>query len=175
MSAARTIRQIGLWLVCVAILLVPAIWNGYAFIYPDTGGYLARPIERTLELNRSAIYGAFIYPGLPFNFWPVIAAQCVLAVWLIVLTLRAFSLLRPLTLFGVTLALAVVSSLPWYAVSLMPDIWLPYAVLALYLLTFRTRELKPLEIAALVAVIALAIGSHTATLVLCVGLSIALG
>ncbi len=162
-------------LAATAVLLLPAAWNGYAIIYPDTGGYLARPIERTLELNRSAIYGAFIYPGLPFNFWPILVLQSAAGVWIVALMLRVFGLLRPLTLFGVTLALAIVSALPWYAVSLMPDIWLPYAILALYLLTFRTHELKPLEIALLIAVIALAIGSHTASLVLCVGLSIALG
>ncbi len=162
-------------LAATAALLLPALWNGYAIIYPDTGGYLARPIERTLELNRSAIYGAFIYPGLPFHFWPILIVQSAAGVWITALLLRTFGLLRPFVLLGVTLALAIATSLPWYADTLMPDIWLPYAVLAVYLLTFHAPALRRAEIAALIVVIAFAIASHTATLVLCIGLSIALG
>jgi hypothetical protein len=153
-----------------AILLAPALWNGFALLYPDTGGYLARPIEHTLELNRSALYGAFLYAGVPFAFWPAIAVQAALGIWLVALTLRVFGLLRPLTLLGMTLALAVATSLPWYADMLTPDIWLPYAVLALYLLAFHTCELRRTEIAGLVALIAFALASHTATLVLVIGL-----
>ena len=39
------------------LMLLPAIYNGFPFIYADTGGYVARPFEGTLELGRSALYG----------------------------------------------------------------------------------------------------------------------
>ena len=31
------------------LLLIPALWNGAALVFPDTGGYLLRPFEGTLR------------------------------------------------------------------------------------------------------------------------------
>src|SRR5450756_1600754 len=76
----------------VLVLMTPARWNGFSFIFPDTGGYLSRPIEGTLGMGRSALYGLFLYAGVPFAFWPNAIAQSALTVWLIVVTLRALGL-----------------------------------------------------------------------------------
>ena len=70
------------------MLLAPALLNGFPLIFPDTGGYLDRPILGTLEMGRSALYGAFLYPGVAFSFWPNIILQAAMMVWLIALTLR---------------------------------------------------------------------------------------
>src|SRR5689334_4747194 len=43
-----------------AALLWPALSNRFPLIFYDTGGYLARPFEQTLEIGRSALYGAFL-------------------------------------------------------------------------------------------------------------------
>src|SRR5882757_5423813 len=76
----------------VLALMTPALWNGFPLIFPDTGGYLTRPIEGALGMGRSALYGLFLYAGVPFSFWPNALLQSALAVWLIVLTLRANAL-----------------------------------------------------------------------------------
>src|ERR1700719_1120961 len=76
------------WAVMLLVLLVPALWNGFPLIFADTGGYLARPFERTLTVGRSAFYGTFIAAGVPLDFWPNVLLQAALAVWLIVLSLR---------------------------------------------------------------------------------------
>src|SRR5271165_3113381 len=76
----------------VLVLLAPALWNGFPLIFPDTGGYLGRPIEGTLALGRSALYGLFLYAGVPTAFWPNVIAQAALTAWLIVLTMRASGL-----------------------------------------------------------------------------------
>jgi hypothetical protein len=62
------------------------------------------------------------------------------------------------------------TGLPWYAAQLLPDIWLPNAVLALYLLAFRGRALRRWERVALMAVIGFAMASHLGTLGVAVGL-----
>src|SRR5882762_6192500 len=54
----------------VLALMAPALWNGFPLIFPDTGGYLTRPIEGALGMGRSALYGLFVYAGVPFSFWP---------------------------------------------------------------------------------------------------------
>jgi hypothetical protein len=58
------------------------------------------------------------------------------------------------------LALAGFTSLPWYAGQLMPDIFVPLAVLALYLLAFAHKGLHRHETLLLGSVIALGMASH---------------
>jgi hypothetical protein len=60
----------------------------------------------------------------------------------------------------VVVALAVLTSLPWYAGQLMPDIFLPLAVLALHLLAFAGERLRTSETPLLVAVLMFAMASH---------------
>ncbi len=70
--AERRRRDVLIWSATIAvmalILLAPALWNGFPLIYPDTGGYLERPLLGTLEMGRSALYGAFLLAGAPLSF-----------------------------------------------------------------------------------------------------------
>jgi hypothetical protein len=89
-------------------LMAPALWNGFPLIFPDTGGYLDRPILGTLGMGRSALYGLFLYIGVPFSFWPNVVLQSALTVWLIVLTMRAHGLGgRPWLALGIVAMLTV--------------------------------------------------------------------
>ncbi len=159
----------------VLALLAPALWNGFPLIFPDTGGYLARPFEGTLTIGRSALYGLFLYAGIPLAFWSNVMLQAALTVWLIVLSLRALGLGdRPWLALGIVATLSVATSLPWFAGQLMPDIFFPIAVLALYLLGYHCAQLATWERVALAAVIALAVTTHMALAGLCVGLIVVL-
>ena len=162
------------WAVMLSALLAPALWNGFPIIFADTGGYLARPFEGTLELGRSALYGAFLAAGLRLNFWPVVALQAAIAAWVILLVLRAHSLGgRPLLAAALVAGLCLATSLPWYASQLMPDIFASLAVLALYLLLFGGEAVGRAERPFLGALIAFAIASHMATLALCAAVLLA--
>jgi hypothetical protein len=159
----------------VLALLTPALWNGFPLIFSDTGGYLERPLTGTLELGRSAAYGLFLLFGAGLEFWPNVLAQAALVVWLIALTLRVNGLGgRPWLLLGIVVALALTTSLPWFAAQLMPDVLFPAGVLAFYLLAFGEDELTPAERAGLCATIAFGIVSHMALLALALGLVAAL-
>jgi hypothetical protein len=159
----------------VLALMGAALWNGFPLIFPDTGGYFTRPIEGSLAMGRSALYGLFLYVGIPFAFWPAVLVQCALTAWLIVLTLRAHDLAdRQGLAFGIVLALCATTSLPWFAGQLMPDIFFPLAVLAMHLLVFRHDSLNSFERVGLVMVIAFAMASHMAALGVCAGTLIAL-
>ena len=50
----------GAALAATALLLAPALWNGFPLLQYDTGGYLARWYEGTLEPSRSTVYGLFL-------------------------------------------------------------------------------------------------------------------
>jgi hypothetical protein len=156
-------------------LMAPALWNGFPLIFPDTGGYLDRPILGTLGMGRSALYGLFLYTGAPFSFWPNVVLQSALTVWLIVLTMRAHGLGgRPWLTLGIVAMLTVCTSLPWFSAQLMPDILFPAVVLALYLLSFHNEGLVWWERFILAAVTMFAITSHMAAAGMCVAVIAAL-
>ena len=162
-------------IVSLALVMAPALWNGFPILYPDIGGYLARPIEHNLELGRSALYGLFLLAGAPLAFWPNVLAQAALIVWLIARTLRCHRPgAKPWLVVAVVFGLCLASALPWYVSTLQPDILLPAAVLAMLLLAFGGDRLRCFEVLGLVAVIVLAIASHMGTLALCLGLLVAL-
>jgi hypothetical protein len=156
-------------------LMAPALWNGFPLIFPDTGGYLDRPILGSLDMGRSALYGLFLYTGVPFSFWPNAVLQSTLTIWLIVLTMRALGLgSRPWMALGIVAMLAVCTSLPWFSGQLMPDILFPASVLALYLLSFHYERLAPWEAFILAAVLIFAVPSHMAAAGMCVAVIAAL-
>jgi hypothetical protein len=149
----------------VLALLAPALWNGFPLIFADTGGYLARPFEGTLDIGRSALYGAFLASAIRLEFWPNVLVQAALTVWLLALTLRThLRRLRVAEIVLVVIALTLLTSLPWITGQLMPDIFVPLSALALHILAFRGTHLRTSEIAGLIAVIAFAIASHMAIL-----------
>src|SRR5262249_7363826 len=149
------------FLLMIAMLLVPALWNGFPFIFADTGGYLARPYLHQLDLGRSALYGLFLALGVGFDFWPVVLVQAVVCAWMVILTLRTHGAGgRPGLALVVVGGLALFTSLPWYVGQLMPDIFVPLAVLGIHLLAFRTRKLRRIEIIGVSVVVAIAIASH---------------
>ncbi|MGA8961027.1 MAG: hypothetical protein WB475_12550, partial [Pseudolabrys sp.] len=65
------------------LLQAPALWNGFPLLQYDTGGYLARWYEGTLVPSRAVVYGLMLNAGAPAAFWPVVAAQAALTVWVI--------------------------------------------------------------------------------------------
>lgn len=163
------------FLIACIVLLAPAIWNGFPFVFADTGGYLARPYERTLEIGRSALYGALLVATETWRFWPAVIVQAALTVWIVLLLLRAHGVSRITPALAMFALLALATSLPWYAGQLMPDIFVALAVLALYLIAFQADALRAWERPALAAVIACAIAAHMSILALTFGLMLFLG
>src|SRR5688572_13933912 len=74
----------------LALLLAPALWNGYPLLQYDTGGYLARWYEGYLVPSRSTVFGVYLHLGEGSHFWPMVVAQSALTIWVLALTLRAF-------------------------------------------------------------------------------------
>ncbi len=170
-------RRRALWalvtLCCVALLIAPAAWNGFALLQYDTGGYLAAWTESRLAINRSVPYGIMLAAGRHPDFWPVLIVQSALTVWVLALTLRAHKLgNRPLTLLAVVAALSLLTTLPWLTAILLTDIFAGLGVLALYLLLLRDESLKPAERIGLIALATVAAATHSATLAVMLALTI---
>src|SRR6188508_2632005 len=118
-----------------AILLWPALWNGYPLVFADTGTYLSQAIEHYAGWDRPIFYSLFLLPlHMTLTTWPVIAAQALLVVHVLRLVQRTLlpdaSVWWLLPLAG---ALAIGSSLPWFVAQLMPDLFTGVLVLVLAL------------------------------------------
>jgi len=149
----------------VLMLLAPALWNGFPLLEYDTGGYIARWFEGTLEVSRSTVYGLFLNALARPDFWPAVMVQAALAVWVIKLILRAHGFgRRPAILLGTIAAMSILTTLPWIAGILLTDIFAGLGVLALYLVVLRAKTLVPWERVALIVLAAFAGASHSATL-----------
>ncbi|QTL01557.1 hypothetical protein J5J86_12010 [Aquabacter sp. L1I39] len=147
------------------VFAAPAIWNGFPFLFWDTGGYLDAGIDRAIVPGRSMVYGLLLSAGRWPSFWPVVALQCLLTAWMIALLFRVQGLARRHLAYLVTcVALAAVTALPFVAAQLMPDIFAALAPLGLYLLLFKGRALKRWEAALLVLIIVFAGGAHGSVL-----------
>ncbi len=171
---------IAAFLTSMLLLLVPAIWNRFPFLFFDSGAYFERVFEGFPIAGRSMTYGAWLaYLRFP-NFWPVVIAQSALSVWVIYLMLRTHGLrgrpvALPLTLLAVVAFLAAATALPWFAGQLMPDLFAGLAVLSLYLLLTKRDALGRFEPYALAALIVFASAAHNATFAVMIALVLAAG
>lgn len=151
-------------LTAVIVLILPALWSGFPLLQYDSGGYIARWYEGYLVPSRSTTFGLFLTASERFNFWPTVAIQSILTVWVVALALRAFGLAKsPWRTTAVIAGLSVLTTLPWLTSILLTDIFAGLAVLALHLLVFRPAALLRWEKIGLFLLIAFSAATHSAT------------
>ena len=175
-------RTCAAWIPCLSIclcaLLAPAIWNRFAIVFHDTGGYVQNVIRWEILPGRSFFYGLFLWiTSLGWlNFWGVIIIQSLLVLWVIRLMLRCHGLADgPGSLLMHGIALSALSGISWYTSQLMPDILVSLTVLAFWLLAFRGQQLSRVERWGLMAVAMLGMLSHMSCLALAIGLLLVTG
>jgi O-antigen/teichoic acid export membrane protein len=159
-------------LLSAALLLWPALWNGYPLVFSDTGTYLSQAIEHYLGWDRPVFYSLFLLPlHLTLSTWPAVAAQALLAAYTLHLVRRI--LLPAISAWwllpGVGF-LSLATALPWFAAQLMPDIFTALLVLVLALLVLVPERLSRRERVWLVMFGAFMIAVHHSHVLLAVGL-----
>jgi hypothetical protein len=171
MPSGKSIERIAAPLAAILILLAPALWNGFPLLQFDTGGYIARWHEGTLEESRSTVYGLFLNAFEHADFWPAVLVQSALTVWILALVLRVHGWGgKPRVLVLTTVVLSLLTTLPWLAGALLTDIFAGLSVLALYLLVLRSGALEGWERGALFLLIAFSAATHSATLIVLLAL-----
>ena len=119
-----------------ALLLWPALWNGYPIVFADTGTYLSQAVHRYAGWDRPVFYSFFMLPlHATVTLWPVVMVQALLTAWLLRLVCRMLAPgLSELKFVGGVAVLSVCTWLPWMVSELMPDFFTPLLVLVLCLL-----------------------------------------
>ena len=136
----------GTWLLFIAtvlLLALPALFNRFPMIFPDTAAYLGVSYGDLWTLDRSAFYGLLFKPilmrGEPLAaLWIALAVQiCAIAA---VLVLAVRQIVPRITPAGALAAIAVtvaLTALPWHASQLMPDALTGALVLVAWLAAMR--------------------------------------
>jgi hypothetical protein len=129
---------------------------------------LAQSYELTVMGARSPWYGVFIWPLQRYGtIWTVAIVQSVLGAWLIWLLWRTLTPDAPVwTAFAVQGATALISTLPFIAGFVMPDVFTAYLVLSTTLLLVGWERLQRFEKVALLILALLSCRFHGANTLL---------
>lgn len=146
-----------------ALLLAwPALLNGYPLVFIDTVSYLGHTLFPEWPWDKTPVYGPFLHLfHWGWSLWPALAGQVLVLshlLWLAQRAMRGDASLPAHVL--ACLAMAVLTSLPWFAATLMPDVLAGVAPLCLLLLGLARDRLSALEAAWLVLLGAVAVGAH---------------
>jgi hypothetical protein len=165
--------RVGAAVLTGALLLIwPAFFNGYPLLFSDSGGFLHQTLGPLMLWDKPYVYGPFLHAfHWRISLWgPVIAQGLILShlLWLTQRVMRGDA--KPLWHIGLCAFAALATAAPFSAALLMPDVFAPIVVLGLFLLGFGGAALTRLELAYLVALVALGIAAHLAHLPLALGL-----
>jgi len=147
-------------------LICIAWYNGYPTIFSDTGSYLETgAFHVALSPFRAPGYAAFTrVASLGRGAWFIVAAQALLVVYVLReccdYLIGGGRKFVDLCLLAAVCVLTALSSLPWFASLLMPDIFAGILFPCAFLLAFH-GELPPLRRIILAAILGLAVAAHS--------------
>jgi len=159
--------------VAAALLLWPALWNGYPIVFTDTGTYLSQAIHLYAGWDRPVFYSLFMLPlHATVTTWPVVAVQALLTAWVLRLVCRALAPGLPEAAFVTAIAaLSLGTWLPWIVGELMPDLFTPLLVLVLCVLALVPERMTRREQIVLAGLATVMIASQLSSLPLACALA----
>lgn len=160
-----------------ALLVWPALLNGYPLVFIDSVSYLGQSLFPEWPWDKSPVYGGLLALfQVGWSLWGPAVAQALILSHLLWLTQRGVrgeaSALGHLLLCA---GLAGLTAAPWFTVTLMPDIFAAIAPLCLLLLGFARERLALAEAAWLVLLGAVAVAVHLSHLPTALALVVFIG
>lgn len=160
-----------------ALLLWPAVLNGYPLVFIDSVSYLGQSLFPEWPWDKSPAYGALLalFQVGRSLWWPAVAQVLILShlLWLTQRGVRgeASAIGHGLLCAG----LAGLTAAPWFAVTLMPDIFAAIGPLCLLLLGLARERLARAEAVWLVLLGAVAVAVHLSHLPTALALVVFIG
>lgn len=133
-----------IYIVCCFFLLLPALYNGYPLVSPDSGAYIFNGFDFHVPVDRSITYSVFVLITSlgGFTLWTVVISQTLILIYF--LRTSAMKLLETRytdrTFVIIVLLLSVFTSAGWHCSHLTPDIFT-----AILILTIANYYLSPLS------------------------------
>lgn len=125
------------------LLLLPALYNGFPLLFPDTDDYLKVSYGHFWTLDRSGFYGLLFKPillptsGLTGIWLAAVLQVTIIAALLFAVARRVAPAAKPLALIAAITVTCLLSSLPWHAAQLIPDAFTGVLVLTVWLAASR--------------------------------------
>jgi hypothetical protein len=138
LPASESMRwTIARYAVGIFVFSAAALLNGYPLLYPDSGTYLRSAIELHFPWDRPVFYSIFAtLLDLKLSLWPIVVGQSLMTVFIIDRTIAtAAPAAGPWYSISFMFLLGTLTSLPWFTGQVMPDLFAPLLILALYLVT----------------------------------------
>jgi hypothetical protein len=145
-----------------AMLAWPAVLNGYPLVFIDSVSYLGQTLFPEWPWDKTPAYGAFLHAfHWGWTLWGALAGQVLVLSHLLWVAQRAArGNVSPLAHLALCGAMAALTPMPWFAATLMPDIFAAVAPLCLLLLGFARDRLSRGEAVWLVLLGAFAVAAH---------------
>lgn len=158
------------------VLCVPAFYNGFPFMFPDTNGYIITGFTNEIGYARVWLYGGFIrHISLYESPWLVVIAQGMLITMTLSLAFKhlftCFNWQKYTLLY--ILVVGQTTAVAFHVSMLMPDTFTPIVILSLCLLLFGKKMSKSATILSVILFM-MATAMHNAHLILNIGLIIGL-
>ncbi len=158
--------------VILALLLWPALLNGYPLIFADTGTYLSQAIHHYVGWDRPAFYSIFLFAlHWKITNWSVIVVQAGLTIYVLDAVRRGFvpevpqSMLLPLVAL-----LCVLTPLPWFVDQIMPDLFTSLLALVIAVLILTPERFSRIELRGLTLFSSWMIAAHLSNIWIALGL-----
>jgi len=158
------------------MFLYAAAWNGFPFLFFDSGAYVLEGFAKVLVPERSPVYSLFLrYVHGRTDLWYAAWAQSAMTAFAITEFARAlWPRTRLWKLLAVCIGLSFLTSIAWFTGQIEPDCLTAVLVLAMFPLAFRFRQVGWVRSALLLAIAGFAAGAHPSHLGLSAGLVIVL-
>lgn len=166
-------KELSLHIIVISLLLcIPAFYNGFPLLFPDSGSYISSGFKSVIQHSRPWLYGGFIrHASLSETLWLVIFVQGALITGVVYLMFRAFyrgkNNYNLFIVYMVTIGMT--TALSFHVSRLMPDIFTPIVILTFCLLLLGKRLTKGEYLVTIVLFI-FSTAMHNANLILSIGL-----
>lgn len=154
------------------LLLWPVAYNGFPLVFADTNAYLASIYEFGTPLDRPPYYRLFASGVAHFTgTYGLAAAQAALAALVLYLMVKALApSARPAQLLAIILLLGLVTSLPWEASWIMPDLFGGLAICCVLLLGPLNKTISGSERTFASALLVFGMIAHSGSLITCLAM-----
>ena len=148
--------------------LMPAIWNGFPFIFTDSLSYITSGMDLLAPPDRPIFYGLLIRAtGMLTKIWGVVIFQSILLTYfLLILSKILFPRIPKIYLYLWISLIAFLTPLPWFVGQISPDIFTSVLFLSLIVFALTYKEINGLNSIFIAAVITLSVCVHSSNLII---------
>jgi hypothetical protein len=138
----RIIINTSFVIIGVLLLIRPALENGFPLLHHDSGAYLLEGYSAQIPVSRPITYCLFVrFVSRIFSLWTVIIVQALMTYWIIwmaVNTLVKKQTIAWLTFISIAV-LSIATGISYYVSQIMPDIFMPIALIGIFVMLVRER------------------------------------